>query len=177
MFKTRLLHQCHVLRWCFLFLICLIRWFWSWVETVESCNVEIIAKLWIQRIWAAFHGDSHVVALNIVVLFAGWRLYSCCLPCNETAKSQKPTLPRAVLSLSWFSRFRQVCWEPQRKFSPIGPYSKHLLPSVPSLSSFWKKPSRSGSLCTLMFDPFGNALEWLKVWTRGWGVVAIAVGL
>ena len=110
-----------------------------------------------------------MVSLNIVVLFAGWRLYLCCLPCNETAKSQKPTLPRAVLSLSWFSSFRQVCWEPQRNFSPRGPPSNHPLPSVPSLSSFWKKLSRSGSLCTLMFDPFGNALEWLKVWTRGLG--------
>jgi len=27
--------------------------------------------------------------------------------------------------------------------------------------------ARSGSLCALMLDPFGNALEWLKVWDVG----------
>ena len=38
--------------------------------------------------------------------------------------------------------------------------------AVPSIASRLFVTLRSGSLCTLMLDPFGSALEWLKAQLR-----------
>ena len=130
----------NAMRWCFLFSICLIRWSWSRVETVESCNVEIMDSENLSSICRRFScgfpehcGFVCRVAENILLVFLVMK------PPSEADSSQLTGNHNEI-------------------FSP---------PYLPNST----QPSRSGSLCTLMFDPFGNALEWLKVSVWGeWGL-------